>query len=94
MLLGMVNALFALAAFFLAQRALLRGWPFVKTGWLAIQTQAQHPDVRENVFRRMAASEGGRFFLGGIIWLLIGIGATLAGLYFMVQAYQGLYVGT
>ena len=93
MLLGTVNAIFAFAAFMIAQRALLRGWPFAKTGWSAIRTQAQHPDVRQNVFRRMTASEGGRFFLGGVAWVVMGVLAALAGLYFMVQAYQILFAG-
>ena len=93
MLLGTLNAIFATASFFLAQRSLKRGWPFVKTGWLAVQAQAEHPDVRENVFRRMAVTEGGRFLIGGIGWLLMGILALLAGIYFTVVAYQSLFSG-
>ena len=93
MLLGTLNAIFATASFFLAQRSLKRGWPFVKTGWLAVQAQAEHPDVRQNVFRRMAVTEGGRFLIGGIGWLLMGILALLAGIYFTVVAYQSLFSG-
>ena len=93
MLLGSINAIFAVASFYLAQRGLQRGWPFTKTGWQAIQAQAEHNDVRENVFRRLTASEGGRFFLGGIGWLLIGILALFAGIYFTVVAYQILFSG-
>jgi hypothetical protein len=93
MLLGTLNAIFATASFFLAQRSLKRGWPFIKTGWMAVQAQAGEPDVRENVFRRMAVTEGGRFLIGGIGWLLMGIFALIAGIYFTVVAYQGLYGG-
>ncbi len=93
MLLGSLNAIFAMAAFFLSRRGLERGWPFIKTGWLAIQSQAEHGDVRENVFRRLTASEGGRFFLGGIGWLIIAILALLAGIYFTIVAYQTLFSG-
>ena len=93
MLLGTLNAIFAVAAFFLSRRALMHGLPFIQTGWLAIQSQAEHPDVRENVFRRFAASEGGRFLLGGIGWTLLGILALLAGVYFSIAAYQNLYSG-
>ncbi len=93
MLLVMLNAIFATASLLLAQRALLRGWPFIKTGWTAIQTQAEHPDMRENVFRRVAVTEGGRFLIGGIGWMLTGIIALTAGLYFTVLAYQGMYGG-
>jgi len=37
--------------------------------------------------------EGGRFLIGGIGWLLMGIIALIAGIYFTVVAYQGLYGG-
>ena len=93
MLLVTLNAIFATASFFLAQRGLQRGWPFIKTGWMAVQAQADHPDVRENVFRRLAVTEGGRFLMGGIFWMLIGIIALIAGVYFTVLAYQGMYGG-
>ena len=93
MLLGTLNAIFALASFYLSRVGLQRGWPFIKTGWLAIQTQAEHPDVRENVFRRLTVTEGGRFLIGGIGWLVVGILALIAGIYFMITAYQMLYAG-
>ena len=91
MLLATLNAIFATASFFLAQRSLQRGWPFIRTGWMAVQ--AHQPDMRENVFRRLALTEGGRFLIGGIFWLLTGIIALIAGLYFTVLAYQGMYGG-
>ena len=93
MLIGSLNAIFAVAAFFLSRRSLMHGIPFIQTGWMAIQSQAGHPDVRENVFRRMTATEGGRFFLGGVGWILVGILALLAGIYFSIAAYQSLYSG-
>jgi len=93
MLLGSLNAIFAIASFFLARRSLERGWPFVKIGWAAIQSQAEHEDVRENVFRRMTASEGGRFFIGGVGWVTLSILAFLAGIYFTIVAYQTLFSG-
>jgi len=93
MLIGSLNAIFAVASFFLARRGLERGWPFLKTGWLAIQSQAEHADVRENVFRRLTVTEGGRFLMGGIGWLVVAILALLAGIYFTVIAYQTLFSG-
>lgn len=93
MLLVTLNAIFATASFFLAQRGLQRGWPFIKTGWMAVQANASQPDVRENVFRRLAVTEGGRFLIGGIAWLVMGILALIAGVYFTVLAYQGMYGG-
>ena len=93
MLLVTLNAIFAAASFFLAQRGLQRGWPFIKTGWLAVQAQAEHPDMRENVFRRLAVTEGGRFLIGGIGWMVVGILALIAGIYFTVVAYQTLFSG-
>lgn len=93
MLLVTLNAIFGAAAFFLAQRSLQRGWPFVRIGWMAVQTQASHPDFRQNVFRRFAVSEGGRFLMGGLAWLLLGILSLIAGIYFTVLAYQGMYGG-
>ena len=93
MLLVTLNAIFAAASFFLAQRGLQRGWPFIKTGWMAVQANANQPDVRQNVFRRLAVTEGGRFLIGGIAWLVMGILALIAGIYFTVLAYQGMYGG-
>ncbi|MCA0456896.1 MAG: hypothetical protein LCI00_23195 [Chloroflexi bacterium] len=93
MLISTLNAIFATAAFFLVQRALQRGIPFIKMGWMAIKAQTSHPDFRENVFRRLAISEGGRFLLGGLGWLLTAVIALIAGIYFTVIAYQGFFMG-
>ena len=93
MLLGSLNAIFAVASFYLSQRGLQRGLPFIKTGWMAVKAQAGEPDVRENVFRRLAVTEGGRFLIGGIGWFVVGILALIAGIYFMVTAYQTFYGG-
>lgn len=91
MLLVTLNAVFAAAAFFLAQRAIMRGWPFLRTGWMAVRSQSSQPDFRENVVRRLAISEGGRFLVGGCGWLLIGCIAFAVALYFGLLAYQGMF---
>jgi hypothetical protein len=93
MLLGSLNAIFAIASYFLSRRSLERGWPLARVGWLAIQSQAEHDDVRENIFRRLTVTEGGRFLLGGIGWLTVGILALLAGIFFTVMAYQTMFNG-
>ena len=49
--------------------------------------------MRENVFRRLAVTEGGRFLIGGIGWMVVGILALIAGIYFTVVAYQTLFSG-
>ena len=93
MIISTLNAIFATAAFFLAQRGLQRGIPFVKMGWMAIETQTSHPDFRENIFRRLAISDGGRFLIGGLVWLLTAVIAFIAAIYFTVAAYQGFFMG-
>jgi hypothetical protein len=93
MLLITINAIFAMGAFYLARMGLQRGWPFIKIGWLAVKTQAEHDDVRENVFRRLAVTEGGRFLMGGIGWLLVGILSLLAAVFFTITAYRLLFGG-
>lgn len=93
MLISTLNAIFAAAAFFVVRMSVQRGWPFIKMGWMAIQTQTGHPDFRENIFRRLAISEGGRFLVGGLVWLLTAIIALVAAIYFTVIAYQGFFAG-
>ncbi len=93
MLLLTLNAIFAMAAAGIAVQSFRRGIPFVRNGWTVIQTQTQHPDYRVNVERRRAISEGGRFLIGGITWLVISIGAVLATVYFGGQAFTLLYNG-
>jgi hypothetical protein len=93
MLLAALNALFAMGALTIALQAFRKGLPFVRYGWTVLQTQTQHPDYRTNVERRRAISEGGRFLVGGILWLMMSLGAVLAAVYFGLQAFTLLYVG-
>ncbi len=93
MFLVTLNAIFGAASLFLAQRSLKKGWPFIRVGWMAVQSQGSHADVRENIFRRLTVSEGGRFLMGGLFWIVVGIVALIAGIYFTVLAYQGMYGG-
>jgi hypothetical protein len=86
-LLVTVNAAFGAGLFFFAFRALQRGWPFLKTGWLMMQTQTSAPDFRTNVERRRAISEGGRFLIGGLLWLAAGLGSFVGAAYFLLQAW-------
>jgi hypothetical protein len=87
-LLVTLNAAFGAGLFFFAIRALQRGWPFFKAGWLMMQTQTGAPDFRINVERRRAISEGGRFLVGGLLWLAAGLGSFAGAAYFMIQAWN------
>jgi hypothetical protein len=91
-LLATINAIFALGALAIAAQAARKGIPFVRDGWTIIQTQTSHPDFRHNVERRRAISDGGRFLVGGILWLLTGAIALAAAIYFGIQAYNLLYL--
>ena len=83
-----VNALFAAGAFAIAMQAVRKGLPFIRSGWDAIQTQTEHPDFRYNVERRRAISDGGRFLLGGLMWLLTALIAFAAAVYFGLEALR------
>ncbi len=83
-----VNALFAAGAFAIAMQAVRKGLPFIRSGWDAIQTQTSHPDFRLNVERRRAISDGGRFLLGGLIWLVTALIAFAAAIYFGLEAFR------
>lgn len=93
MILIILNSAFAVGLFFFSMRAVQQGWPFLKHGWLMMQTQTSDPDFRYNVERRRAISEGGRFLIGGIMWLVAGIGAFVAAIYFSLQAWNIMYGG-
>lgn len=90
MLLLTVNALFAMGAFAIALQAVRKGLPFIRSGWDAIQTQTSYPDFRYNVERRRAISDGGRFLLGGLLWLLTALAAFAGAIYFGSQAFAML----
>jgi hypothetical protein len=86
-----LNAVFCFGATMLALQCWGKGWPFARHGWQMIQAQVAHPDYRVNVERRRAISEGGRFLLAGIGWLL-GCGLlALAALYFGWLAFRLTY---
>ncbi len=88
-----LNAAFGAGCLFFAMRAFRLGWPFLRDGWLAVRTQAAQSDTPLNVEQRRLVSEGGRFLIGGVLWLGAGVIGTLAGVYFTVQAYQLMYSG-
>jgi hypothetical protein len=92
MLLATLNAIFAMGALTIALQAFRKGLPFLRSGWTTLQIQTQHPDFRTNIERRRAVQEGGRFLVGGILWLVISLVAFIAAVYFGVQAFTLLYV--
>jgi hypothetical protein len=85
-----VNALFAAGAFAIAMQAMRKGLPFIRSGWDAIQTQIGHPDFRYNIERRRAISDGGRFLVGGLLWLVTALVAFAAAVYFGLEALRQL----
>lgn len=87
MLLATLNAGFAIGALTIAFQALRKGIPFLRYGWLLIQTGSA-ADVQQNVESRHSASEGGRFFFSGLLWLGGGLAALVGAVYFGVQAFQ------
>jgi hypothetical protein len=91
MLIITINALFGAGCLFFTQRAFRRGWPFLRIGWTAVQASASQPDFRVNVFRRRAISEGGRFLLGGLFWLVAAGVGLVAALYFSRLAWVGIF---
>ncbi|MEZ4669206.1 MAG: hypothetical protein R3E39_14965 [Anaerolineae bacterium] len=91
MLIVTINAIFGAGCLFFAQRAARRGWPFLRTGWMAVQSNASQPDFRVNVFRRRAISEGGRFLIGGLLWLAAALVGFLLALYFTRLAWIGMF---
>jgi hypothetical protein len=91
MLLAAVNALFAMGALAIAMQAARKGLPFIRYGWTLLQIATSHPDYRVNVERRREVSEGGRFLLGGVFWLVVMVGMVIAALYFGGIALRMLY---
>jgi hypothetical protein len=88
-----LNAIFGAALLMFAARAAGRGWPFLRSGWAAIQTQASRPDYRQNVVRRRAIGQGGVFLLGGLLWLGAALLAFAAGIYLSWLALAIIYGG-
>ncbi len=93
MILIILNGAFAAGLFFFSMRAVRQGWPFLKHGWLMMQTQTSDPNFRQDVERRRSISDGGRFLIGGILWLAAGMAAFVAAIYFTIQAYTIMYGG-
>ncbi|MEO8608251.1 MAG: hypothetical protein ABI690_10235 [Chloroflexota bacterium] len=91
MLLASLNAIFATGALAIAMQAVRKGLPFIRSGWAMIQIQTSHPDFRYNVERRRAISDGGRFLVGGVLWLVTGAAALAGAVYFGIQAFTLLY---
>jgi hypothetical protein len=91
MLIATINAIFAMGAFGIALQAFRKGLPFIRSGWNALQSQTDHPDFRHNVERRRAISDGGRFLLGGLLWLVTALIAFGAILYFGAQAFTMMF---
>lgn len=87
-MLALINLIFALLAWRLAWSALRRGVDFVRVGWLAIDTAVQHPGYRSDFFARGVISEGGRFLVAGIAWVLLAVGAGGAGAAFAAAALR------
>jgi hypothetical protein len=91
MLIVTVNAIVGAVCCIFALNALKRGWPFLCIGWTALQSNARQPDARTNIYRRQAIAEGGRFFLGGVMWLVAGVSSGIIGLIFSWGALRMLY---
>ena len=91
MLLASLNAIFATGALAIAMQAIRKGLPFVRSGWTIIQAQTSHPDFRYNVERRRAISDGSRFLIGGVLWLVTGAIALAGTIYFSIQAFSLVY---
>lgn len=87
MLLATLNAGFAIGALTIAMQAFRKGLPFLRYGWLLIQTGADAGDSDRNVERRHSVSEGGRFFLSGLLWLGGALLASVGVIYFGAQAF-------
>lgn len=88
MLFASVSAIFALIAGNFARYNIPKGWQLLRIGWLAIQTNAEQDDLRKNVERRRTFDEGTRFFLGGLGWLVAGVGAAILTVIFALMAVQ------
>lgn len=86
-----LNAVFAAGFASAGVNALRRGWPFLQHGWMLLRTHAGAADARIHVERRRGISEGGRFVVGGLLWLAASAGAFAFAFHFGWQALQTLY---
>jgi len=92
MLLLALNAIFAGLFLKFARDTFKRALPFLRIGWATISAETQKPDYRHNIESRRVISEGGRFLLGGIVWLGITVILVGFGLFFAYEAVR-LYSG-
>lgn len=86
MILVTLNAVFAMIFGLFAWRTVPRGWWLLRSGWLLLDTHAAHSEDRQRPANRQAISQGGRFFLAGILWLLAALAAGTMALGFAWQA--------
>ncbi len=86
-----LNAIVGAVLLTFAPRALRRGWPYVRDGWLALRVALSRPEARVHVESRRAISEGGLFVVGSLLWLGAGLGAVVVGLYLSWLAWDFLF---
>ncbi len=91
MLITTLNGVFALVFAGIAWRSLPRGLLFTRSGWLAIRTNAEHPETAQNIERQRDLRNGTRFFLAGLGWLAAGIIAAGLAIFFGITTVQMLY---
>ena len=92
MLLMLLNVIFAGLFLSFARHAFRRAVPFLRIGYAAVSVEVQKPDYRTNIDSRQAISEGGRFLMGGMLWLLIMVMSLAIALFFAIEAVR-LYTG-
>ncbi|MEQ8673176.1 MAG: hypothetical protein RLP44_20205 [Aggregatilineales bacterium] len=91
MLILALNAVFAGIFLVFSRTAFLRARLFLMLGWNTVRAEVIKPDYRQNVESRRLISEGGRFFLGGLFWLIATLVAFSLGIYFSLEVVR-LYV--
>jgi hypothetical protein len=88
MLLASLSAVFALIFGTLAYRGIPHGLTLTRIGWQALNATADKPDTTTNIERYRILSDGNRFFLAGLGWLIMGVvSAILAVLTTLLTLY-------
>lgn len=77
MLLASISMVFALIFGTMAYRSIPYGWTLTRLGWTVLRANADKPKASQNVETRNLLSDGNRFFLAGLGWLITGIVAAL-----------------
>ena len=85
MLILALNAVFAAIFLAFTRPAFLRARTFLQTGLTIIQVEVRKPDYRHNVESRRLISEGGRFLIGGLFWLIATLVALGLGIFFSLE---------